>query len=343
MNAYRIFSCFVLILLLNISDIKCDVSIENIDVFPENENHELFATQDFKITIELKDDYGDKIPVVEDDALFNKVECIINGTMEIIKYVDINEGITCYVKNCYKSLPGISSIKIKYDDVEIKNYSINVQPGKIDPSKGGFYTLPDYIVGKEISHYGKFLDKFENTIKITDTSHFIYTNVSLIAPPGIDVNKYIIQSGERMEYKVIYTEANNYTLEVIFDNEGQNVILHTFSYYVQPDSQIDISKSELSLDTIILPSYNPILKISTVPKDKYGNLNGPFLTNSRVTAKLKQGSATVKTFSFHYLNSQNKYSINIGPLSMTAYNLYIELCDDFNRCQNTPTFIYMKY
>lgn len=56
--------------------------------------HEIPGTT-FKISIELKDENNNDILIKDQDPLFDELDCIINGSMLLYKYMDQDDKFVC--------------------------------------------------------------------------------------------------------------------------------------------------------------------------------------------------------------------------------------------------------
>ena len=137
--------------LFNFDSVICDFSPSNSIFTPLELEHEIPGTT-FKISIELKDENNNDILITDQDPLFDELDCIINGSMLLYKYMDQDDKFVCAF-SCGFPQAGESIIEVFHNDNLIREYIIGEPTGMRDLSKSKFNAFNLFVEAGEIRPY----------------------------------------------------------------------------------------------------------------------------------------------------------------------------------------------
>lgn len=305
-------------------------------ISPELSTQSITTDDTFKIEATLRDEDDIEIIIDEDDVIFDNMKCLINGTIEMHKYIDFDGNFVCVATSCQLRTQGQTTVVIKHLDDILKEYDVDVSPGRLVGSKTKYHISPSYSplgAGSTISFLMTFYDQYDNLIKV-ETDDYIYNNIKCqLGYAGVtkSVSGGKLQCvfwGEQM------SEVGNHQAIIKYEDDDHVEILKTHDYETIPSGELDLSKSVISYGQPVY-AFMPI-HIHVQPRDPFGNPNADYVTYSTARIKLKKGSSLIKDFGYNSLDSNNKYITSNPGNGGTGYHL--EICDMSNRCQNTSTF-----
>lgn len=210
---------------------------------PTEEDHFLPHDYTFTVKMELKDEFGDRIIVEEDDDIFNTIQCIADtppddheGCLVYIpeyleKTVDENGLLYC----TYNNMPeDKTTIEVFYDDYLMKTYTVGLPSGEWNFTNSPGYInrelYPDYIFHYYYSprdHYNVPLDHvkiegirdmiqvegdvtfMENFIPLLDKETVVTGMLCSSIPGDYDLKFYYMDDGQKIYYRNITITVNS--------------------------------------------------------------------------------------------------------------------------------------
>lgn len=318
--------------------INCEFSPTNSIYLPPNDYHDVPLDGTFKIEVELKDENNDDILLSEDDDLFDEIECILNNTLPLYKYVNEDKKLVC-VHLCGIPEIGETVIDIMHDNVSIKQYRIGIATGIKDDSRTViYYSSPLFYVGSETHFNVKLFDTYGIPIHVQkNDEHY---------------NKYICTSSVGPMYK--YTTTTGNIGCKLYNNQTQV----EGSYYVKVEYEVSPGNLQtLGYEEFYLTAsghWSPELSVVNFPsvlykfsqatitlvdsRDEYNNPNFHTLSdNFHIKLYSTSGSKLWESSSISGLPSgQYKYYIPASG-SSGSIPVKIRFCQGTDICKESGT------
>lgn len=293
-------------------------------VSPSEDHLEITQDNVFKIKIEAQLENQEDL-----DQIYNQIECTINGSQTLIKYIDIDDDIYC-IRTCPFPV-GETIIKVKYENTTIKKYTIGDRVGIIDTSAITYQSNGDnnLIAGEYSTVWIKLFDTYGHLIKgdLMDS----YLDRIICYTDSKNMSKYTSPNdGNFLCTSEENTIAGSYVKTVKFIDEDQNIIpLVTKSYNVVASPDPDMTKSTIQFP-LSTYSLQTVTVKATQLKDKYENTL--YYPNNKYRVYIQHQSTTYD-MGEKTLTSNGEYSMTM-PYLPNRYILF-KFCKGTSNCKQS--------
>lgn len=334
--------------MFNFDSVICDFSPSNSIFTPLELEHEIPGTT-FKISIELKDENNNDILITDQDPLFDELDCIINGSMLLYKYMDQDDKFVCAF-SCGFPQAGESIIEVFHNDNLIREYIIGEPTGIIDLSKSTFNAFNLFVEAGEIRPYLTIgiYDTYGFKISMDYGNNEYYSKIKCVSALGVVETSH---TNEKNQIVCNVPKSNthvvgNYWIGFTYEHSPDNIeTLYNTSYTVGPNWKWDSTKSTVNFPSTITKYTLASIKIVN-SKDAYGNDNNDNFDNTCKIEILSSNSDVLYAFEYINGNSNREYKFTVPPLPVgaTFIPVKLRLCQygaHSNRCKESGTVVWI--
>lgn len=297
------------------------ISLENTIILPENPQQEIPENGKFKISIDLRDENNDYICIDMDDILFGAINCFLNGTLPLHKYMDLDGNIVCIHQCGFHPISG-TTIDVKVHDTLMKSYMIGSFSGTWDRSKDNISTYSPSSAGSIPYIKLRTYDVYGLPYYIENENHYSRFKCTV---NGINGNKIPKTNGLQCEPKnPQYEIEGSYSLKMDYTHENNTIEnIYTLNYNIYPLNVWSPEKSTVQFPASMLRGNIYYTKVITA-KDKYGNVNTHLLLDVAKIYILNSSGETIIKYDNVLGGSNHNYRF-LAPYIVPQY-VKIKIC-----------------
>lgn len=301
----------------------------SLTVTPTENYFDIPEDGNFKIKIEVDINSNEELIDV-----FNEIECKVNGTQSLEKYIGRDTHIYC-VRSC-KFPQAETKIQVKRANALLKEYSIGKPVGTLDASKTTYVAYGSGFIdaGTESLITVTLYDVYNNTIKNSNLATYFdrvlcYTNSKNMTKTNS--GSYISCSSQETTISGIYTKV----LKIV-ENDGTVVDIAAIQYQVRGLTEISLEQSVIQFPSI---TYN--LQSFKIKFLRFNDVYGNIIYGNADEFKLEI-LGQIGTYNLGHSYLKNNEYVKTMPY-IQQQTIRLKICKGVSNCKTSSPFLHYGY